>query len=81
MTYQETGVAASNVVGHDIPSTASFLPAPFERERLIAEAAYFRAERRGFAPGGDMQDWLEAEAEIESRVVALPPNQVQPRSK
>ena len=35
-----------------------------ERERLIAEAAYFRAEKRGFAPGCELQDWVEAEAEV-----------------
>ena len=38
---------------------------PVERYGLIARAAYFRAERRGFASGGELQDWLEAEAEIE----------------
>lgn len=31
----------------------------------IAVAAYYRAEKRGFAPGGELQDWIEAEAEIE----------------
>lgn len=36
-----------------------------ERRRLIAVAAYYRAERRGFAPGCEMDDWLEAEAEIQ----------------
>lgn len=37
-----------------------------ERRRArIAEAAYYRAERRGFAPGGEEQDWFEAEAEID----------------
>lgn len=35
-----------------------------ERERLIAQAAYFRAEKRGFAPGCELQDWVEAEAEV-----------------
>ena len=35
------------------------------RERMIAEAAYFHAERRGFAPGNEVSDWLHAEAEIE----------------
>ena len=39
------------------------LSAP-ERERLIALAAYFRAEKRGFAPGCELQDWVEAEAEV-----------------
>lgn len=34
-----------------------------ERQRMIAESAYYRALRRGF--GGDpAQDWLEAEREI-----------------
>jgi hypothetical protein len=35
-----------------------------ERRRLVAEAAYYHAERRGFAPGGELQDWLDAETEI-----------------
>ena len=37
-----------------------------KRYQMIAEAAYFRAEKRGFV-GGDAaaQDWLEAEAEID----------------
>ena len=35
-----------------------------ERQMLVARAAYFRAERRGFAPGGELQDWVEAEAEL-----------------
>jgi hypothetical protein len=39
-----------------------------ERYWLIAQAAYFRAEKRGFTPGRELQDWLEAEAEIEQRL-------------
>ena len=35
------------------------------REQMIAEAAYFRAEQRGFVPGNEMSDWLEAEADVE----------------
>ena len=35
-----------------------------EREMLIARAAYFRAEKRGFAPGSELQDWFEAESEV-----------------
>lgn len=35
------------------------------REQMIAEAAYFRAEQRGFAPGNEMSDWLDAESDIE----------------
>lgn len=37
-----------------------------ERRAMIAEAAYFHAERRGFAPGDTVQDWLNAEAEIDA---------------
>jgi hypothetical protein len=37
----------------------------FDRDRMVAEAAYYRAERRGFSPGAELEDWLEAEAEIE----------------
>jgi hypothetical protein len=33
------------------------------RRRRIAERAYGRAERRGFAPGRELDDWLAAEAE------------------
>lgn len=39
---------------------------PEERVRLIAEAAYFRAERRGFAEGDALEDWIAAEAEIDA---------------
>lgn len=35
------------------------------REQLIAVAAYFRAERRGFVPGYEMSDWLDAETDLE----------------
>ena len=35
-----------------------------ERQMLVARAAYFRAEKRGFVPGGELQDWVEAEAEV-----------------
>jgi hypothetical protein len=37
-----------------------------EKRRLIAEAAYYRAEHRSFAPGNEMEDWLSAETEIET---------------
>lgn len=30
----------------------------------IAEAAYAKAEMRGFAPGDELSDWLAAECEI-----------------
>lgn len=30
----------------------------------IATAAYYKAEARGFSPGSEMEDWLEAEMEF-----------------
>lgn len=38
------------------------------RNHMIARAAYFRAERRGFIEGSELQDWLEAESEIDSMI-------------
>ncbi len=37
---------------------------PAMHREMVATAAYYRAERRGFAPGDPTADWLEAEAEI-----------------
>jgi hypothetical protein len=37
------------------------------REQRIAEAAYWRAERRGFEPGHELDDWLQAEREIDDQ--------------
>jgi len=36
-----------------------------ERRRMIECVAYFRAESRGFMGGNPMQDWLEAEVEVD----------------
>ena len=37
---------------------------PERKCKMIAEAAYYRAQKRGFTPGGELQDWLEAESEV-----------------
>lgn len=34
------------------------------RRQMIAVVAYYRAERRGFCEGGELDDWLAAEAEV-----------------
>ena len=33
-------------------------------DAMIAEAAYYKAEKRNFSPGQDLNDWLEAKKEI-----------------
>jgi hypothetical protein len=37
------------------------------RLEWIANAAYYKAEARGFTPGQAMEDWLQAEAEFNDR--------------
>jgi len=37
---------------------------PAERDARIAELAYGKAESRGFEPGHELEDWLEAEREF-----------------
>lgn len=38
---------------------------PEIRYRMIAEAAYLRAEQRGFNGGDPLDDWLTAEREVD----------------
>lgn len=40
---------------------------PLQRQRMIAEAAYFLAEQRGFDPGSELDDWLQAELLVDTR--------------
>jgi hypothetical protein len=44
---------------------------PEERYRMICEAAYFLAEKRGFQ-GDTVNDWLEAERQIENLYPSKP---------
>lgn len=61
----QTGTKASRRQD-DRSSGGKARPVPEEaRRRMVAEAAYFRAERRDFTPGGEFEDWVEAEAEVE----------------
>lgn len=50
------------------PRTAKVKVTPEQRHFMIAEAAYYRAERRGFEGGYEWQDWMDAEAEIERMI-------------
>jgi hypothetical protein len=43
-------------------------PTATELYEMIREAAYYRAEKRGFAPGLEADDWAQAEAEVMERV-------------
>lgn len=48
-----------------VRKTPAKQPDPPEANRQkIAEAAYYRAQQRGFEPGYELEDWLAAEAEL-----------------
>lgn len=53
---------------------------PEQRYQMIAEAAYFRAEKRGFVGGDTALDWVEAEAEID-RIIQQPGKEPQTTEK
>jgi Protein of unknown function (DUF2934) len=40
---------------------------PDFRRQLVAAEAYFLAERRGFAAGHELEDWVAAEVAVDSR--------------
>lgn len=42
---------------------------PTDRVQMIAVSAYYRAEKRAFSSGQELEDWLQAEKEIESLTV------------
>lgn len=47
---------------------AQMMSVPSVRRKMIAEAAYLRAAARHFAPGHELEDWLTAEEEIDTRL-------------
>jgi Protein of unknown function (DUF2934) len=53
----ETGLPSPKAPANFDPSSS--------REALIATAAYYRAERRGFLRGHELEDWIAAEREID----------------
>lgn len=49
-----------------IDRPASAPPRSPDRVKRIQEAAYRRAQERGFGPGAELDDWLAAEREIDA---------------
>jgi len=41
---------------------------PDVRRQLVAAEAYFRAERRGFAAGNELEDWVAADMAVDTRL-------------
>ncbi len=73
---QETGATDNGSIQLERSAEKTILTAVTgeERHQLIAEAAYFRAERRSFVSGDELKDWLDAEAEIDSLLLKISPN-------
>jgi Protein of unknown function (DUF2934) len=63
-----------------MPKTSSAEAARLAQAAAIAEAAYFRAERRHFQPGFEIDDWLAAEREILGAAGPRKPAQVRKRA-
>lgn len=57
--------SASKPMGDDEYEQLIAEDADFNTRGIIAEAAYFLAEKRGFLPGDDVADWLQAESDVE----------------
>ena len=55
----------TNMLNPSVAESSSSVDAAM-RNKMIAEAAYFRAEARGFSGDCALQDWLEAECEIDT---------------
>jgi len=56
------------VVRKAAPKKKAVQVSPEHRYHMIATAAYFLAEHRGFAGGYEMQDWISAEAEVDTKL-------------
>jgi hypothetical protein len=62
--------ASSETAHHDAAANpAGVSLSAIDRGAMIATAAYFRAQRRNFATGHELEDWLSAESEIDAALL------------
>ena len=64
---ERTNGAAMVVLESEAASAATSSIDPEVRRQMVAAEAYFRAERRGFAAGQEVEDWIAAESVVDSR--------------
>jgi len=57
------------------PSSTAIDISEEQRMHMIAEVAYFKAEKRGFAGGSPVDDWLAAESEVNALLSDNPAQQ------
>jgi hypothetical protein len=60
-------LTGSAEMGSESSTTLAMSIDPAVRRQLVAAEAYFLAERRGFAAGHELADWVAAEATVDSR--------------
>ena len=63
MEMQQSSVKKASKPAAKGKKTKSEAQSPV-RQQMIAEAAYYHAQQRGFAAGYDLDDWLRAEREV-----------------
>lgn len=68
-----SGTLAAGSISEEILATGPSIRGISSEEKfqLIAEAAYFRSERRSFTPGYELEDWLAAEADVETKILDI----------
>jgi hypothetical protein len=66
--HEATLIPAGDLQSGGAESQASALTISLElpRHERIAAKAYQLAEKRGFQPGGELDDWLQAESEVDA---------------
>ena len=73
ITSKRSKAAAQASAGTNANSLLKSSAAPVSadaRRVMIAEAAYYLAQRRGFAGGNEVEDWLLAERQIDAALSA-----------
>lgn len=69
---KKSGIESSGTFVKSASGKQAFNEVTFdEKQHLIAEAAYYRAMRRSFMPGNELEDWLDAEVEIEKMLTEI----------
>lgn len=63
------------------PKAAERASADAGRQAMVRTAAYYRAQKRGFAPGRDLEDWFAAEAEVDALTAPAPVSKPRPRGR
>ncbi len=69
-TPRKPGTKAETRAAKPASSEARVKMSTEQIKELIAEAAYFKAKERGFTPGYELEDWVQAEVEVRRRLGA-----------